>query len=364
MRMKVKEKKSTFTPLTIVLLCVLVLYALSMFYLLYWGVVTSLKINAAGFEASPFGLLPNIGKHYEAWVAQRDLMESLSRKELIQLYGPSAVKELNGIKGDITAIDNARNEMGVWMNFYAYKHVLQEFTMKVSSYPGHVGRDVPMWQMYVYSFLYAGGCAFVSTFIPCITAYACARFKYKFSRFMHTLVVVVMMIPIVGSLPSEMALAQALGVYNEIWGLWIMKANFLGLYFLMFYDVSKALPASFSEAAKIDGANNFQIFFKISMPLIRNTFFTVLLIRFIGFWNDYQTPMVFMPSFPTVALGLNSLVSKAGDNNLGEAQGGFRLEDIPSKMAAVVLAATPVCILFAIFQKRLLGNLTMGGVKG
>ena len=94
MRMKVKEKKSTFTPLTIVLLCVLVLYALSMFYLLYWGVVTSLKINAAGFEASPFGLLPNIGKHYEAWVAQRDLMESLSRKELIQLYGPSAVLEL------------------------------------------------------------------------------------------------------------------------------------------------------------------------------------------------------------------------------------------------------------------------------
>lgn len=364
MRMKVKEKKSTFTPLTIVLLCVLCLYALSMFYLLYWGVVTSLKANAAGFEVSPFGLFPGLEKHYNEWVEQLAFMQSLSRSELKELYGASWREKYNALSGDIVSIDNVRNEMGIWMNFYAYKHVLQEFTMNVSSYPGHVGREVPMWQMYVYSFLYAGGCAFVSTAVPCIAAYACARFKYRFSRFMHTLVVVVMMIPIVGSLPSEIALAQSLGVYNEIWGLWIMKANFLGLYFLMFYDVCKALPSSFSEAAKIDGANNFQIFFKISLPLIRNTFFTVLLIRFIGFWNDYQTPMVFMPSFPTVALGLNSLVSKAGDNNLGESAGGFRLEDIPSKMAAVVLAATPVCILFAVFQKRLLGNLTMGGVKG
>lgn len=362
--MKIKEKKNTFTPLTVVLLCILILYCLSMFYLLYWGVITSLKANAAGYEAAPFGLLPNLTKHYFSWVEKRDALQALSLPELITQYGPAGINMLNELNGNITSLENVRNEMGSWMNFYAYKHVLQEFTMKVSSYSGHAGREVPMWQMYVYSFLYAGGCAFVSTAVPCIAAYACARFKFRFSRFMHTLVVVVMMIPIVGSLPSEIALAQSLGVYNEIWGLWIMKANFLGLYFLMFYDVCKALPTSFSEAAKIDGANNFQIFFKISLPLIRNTFFTVLLIRFIGFWNDYQTPMVFMPSFPTIALGLNSLVSTAGKSTDVEESGGFRMVDMPSKMAAVVLAATPVCILFAIFQNRLLGNLTMGGVKG
>ena len=64
MKMKIREKKSTFTPLTIVLLCILILYALSMFYLLYWGVITSLKANAAGYEASPFGLFPSLEKHY------------------------------------------------------------------------------------------------------------------------------------------------------------------------------------------------------------------------------------------------------------------------------------------------------------
>jgi ABC-type glycerol-3-phosphate transport system permease component len=167
-----------------------------------------------------------------------------------------------------------------------------------------------------------------------------------------------MMIPIVGSLPSEIKMAQATGVMNQIWGLWIMRANFLGLYFLVFYDVCKALPTSFSEAAKIDGANNFQIFFQIAMPLIKNTFMTILLIKFIAFWNDYQAAMVFMPSYPTVAFGLNRIMNINADSTR------YNHQMIPARLSAVVMTATPVCILFAIFQKRLLGNLTVGGVKG
>ena len=137
-----------------------------------------------------------------------------------------------------------------------------------------------------------------------------------------------------------------------------MRANFLGLYFLVFYDVCKALPTSFSEAAKIDGANNFQIFFQIALPLLKNTFLTILLIRFVFFWNDYQTPMVFMPSYPTIAIGLNTIMNTNADPL------HFDHTPIPSRMAAVVMTALPVCVLFAIFQQRLLGNLTVGGVKG
>ncbi len=356
---KIKEKRSTFTPLTIVLLGVLILYCLSMFYLLAWGIITSLKANTAGYQASPFGFFPNFEKYYYQYTSKIAELQALPPAQL----GPAGRGELNKLGIFKVSLENVKNEMGGLMHFYTYKHIFQEFTYTTIEYKNHPGGEIAMWKMYVYSLLYAGGCAFVSTFVPCIAAYACARFKYKFSRFMHTLVVVVMMIPIVGSAPSEIALSKSLGIFNEIWGLWIMKANFLGLYFLMFYDICKSLPGSFSEAAKIDGANNYQIFFQIAMPLIKNTFFTVLLIRFIGFWNDYQTPMVYMPSYPTIALGLNSLIAKAGDS-VSQGESGFDLTAVPSKMAAVVFAATPVCILFAVFQNRLLGNLTMGGVKG
>lgn len=357
MRQRIKEKKNSFTPLTVVLLVLLILYCLSMFYLLAWAVITSLKANTVVYEESRFGFFFSFKKYYIKYVNELQALEALARPTIKER------SRITTLGTYIVSLENLKNEMGSWMFVYTYKHVLQEFTYTTIEYHNHPGATVYMWQMYVYSLLYAGGCALVSTFVPCIAAYACARFNYKFSRFMHTLVIVVMMIPIVGSAPSEIALAKSLGLFNEIWGLWIMKANFLGLYFLVFYDICKALPTSFSEAAKMDGANNYQIFFQIAMPLIKNTFFTVLLIRFIGFWNDYQTPMVYMPSYPTVAFGLNTLVSKAG-NSVNEKETGFSLDAVPSKMAAVVLTATPVCILFAIFQNRLLGNLTMGGVKG
>jgi ABC-type maltose transport system permease subunit len=82
------------------------------------------------------------------------------------------------------------------------------------------------------------------------------------------------------------------------------------------------------------------------------------LIKFIAFWNDYQAAMVFMPSYPTVANGLNTIMNTNADSTR------YNHTMTPARMAAVVMTATPVCILFAFFQKRLLGNLTVGGVKG
>ena len=339
MAVKVKEKKSTFTPLTIALLVFLCIYCLSLFYLLAWGLFTSFKVNDDIFRENPAGFFTDYLAYLSKWKA------SISLDDMDKAYYlEQALADVNNQK---------------WLlPFHTYKNMFTQFVMDTDPMPGMDPRKVGMPEMYLYSLLYAGGCSLAATFVPCITAYACARFNYRFSRFVHTMVIIIMMIPIVGSMPSEIKVAQATGVMNQIWGLWIMRANFLGLYFLVFYDVCKALPASFSEAAKIDGANNFQIFFQIAMPLIKNTFMTVLLIKFIAFWNDYQAAMIFMPSYPTVAIGLNKIMNINADSTR------YNHQMVPARMAAVVMTATPVCILFAIFQKRLLGNLTVGGVKG
>ena len=331
---KIKEKKNKFTPLTCVLLVLLIVYCLILFYLLSWSVITSFKVNRAIYELDPYGFLINFDKYANSFDANTD-------------YGALNILALNKAKEDGPLI------------FYTFRYVMQEFFMPTATMGNIPAREVDMISMYVNTLLYASGCAFGATFVPCIAAYACARFNYKFSKFIHTLIIVVMMIPIVGSLPSEIEVARTFGVMNSIWGLWIMKANFLGIYFLVFYDIFKGLPVAFTEAAKIDGANNFQILFKIAMPLIKNTFLTVLLIKFITFWNDYQSPMVFMPSFPTIANGLNHIM-----NLNANAEQSSKYTEVPMRMAMVILTATPVTILFMIFQKRLLGNLTMGGVKG
>ena len=161
-----------------------------------------------------------------------------------------------------------------------------------------------------------------------------------------------MIVPIVGSLPSELKVAYALGFHNHIWGLWIMAANMQGLYFFVMYSAFKAMPMGYSEAAKIDGANNGQILVKIALPLIKNLFLTVLLINFVEYWNNYQSPKVYLPYYPTLGY---TLFYYFNSNKF----------DVVAKVIALAfIVASPVLVLFLIFQDRLMGNLTMGGLKG
>lgn len=214
------------------------------------------------------------------------------------------------------------------------------------------GKTVGFFPILGNSLLYAIGCAFFKTLVPCLTAYSCAKFNFKTSKIVYTIVLITMIVPIVGSLPSELKVAYALGFHNHIWGLWIMAANMQGLYFFVMYSAFKAMPMGYSEAAKIDGANNGQILVKIALPLIKNLFLTVLLINFVEYWNNYQSPKVYLPYYPTLGY---TLFYYFNSNKF----------DVVAKVIALAfIVASPVLVLFLIFQDRLMGNLTMGGLKG
>ena len=122
--------------------------------------------------------------------------------------------------------DFRTNAIGMPEKFvWNYTFVYTKFYVSVLTESGM--EVVYMETMFVYSILYSLGCAFFQTLVPCITAYLCARFNYKFSKIVYTAVIVVMILPIVGSLPAELQMAKNTGLYDSIWGLWIMKANFL-----------------------------------------------------------------------------------------------------------------------------------------
>ena len=233
-----------------------------------------------------------------------------------------------------------------------YSQVYEQFVIPIFTDAGTV--HIQMSEMLINSLLYAVGCAFFSTLLPCITSYLCARYDYLLSKIIYVIVIVTMILPIVGSLPSEIRMARAVGAFDHIWGMWLLKANFLGLYFIVFYNQFKGIPNAYAESATIDGAGNWSILLRIMLPLARNTFFTVMLIRFIEFWNDYQTPLIYLPTKPTISLGVYHMAY----TTLNE------LSTIPMRMTAAVIAMVPIMILFLCCHKRLLGNLTIGGIKG
>lgn len=236
--------------------------------------------------------------------------------------------------------------------FSNYSYVWQNFA--VTTIDG-LGRKVSI-DIYAQTFntlLYAVGGGFVTTVCCCIVAYLSAKFKYMFSEIVYVIVVVTMVVPIVGSTPAMLKFLKWSGLYDTWFGAYVMKFNFLGLYFLIFHGVFRGISPEYSEAATLDGANEYQIFFKIMFPLVATMFNTVFLIQFIAYWNDYTMALLYMPTHPTLAYGVYYM-STSNINGLSS---------VPMRMVSCVILALPLTIFFVAFRDKLVGNVTLGGVK-
>lgn len=268
----------------------------------------------------------------------------------LSLFLPSFWAFLTSFKGNIAYLSDPLGFPKVW-KWENIRVALDYYVVQVNA-GGNI-TDIYIELMFLYSILYAVGSAFASAFVACITAYVTARFDFKFNKVIYAVVIVTMTLPIVGSLPSELQLLKALGLYNHIFGLWICKANFLGMYYLVFFAAFKSVPKDYFEAAYIDGASQLTVMFRIAFPLVRNTFLTIMLIKFVEFWNDYTVTITYMPSIPTVAFGLYeySVSAKPAINNT------------PMRLAGCYILIVPVLAVFLIFRNRLMDNISMGGIK-
>ena len=309
-KMKTKERRKNSVGLIVVALVVLGAYTLTMIIPMYWALLNSLK------SANDFSMKGIDGT-------------------INCLFGFPQLHVLD-------------DSSSAW-HFDNYVKVFSAMSVQVQT------RDVYALEMMAYSLLYALGATFVSLTAHFLVAYACAKYEFKLGKIIYAFVVVAMILPIVGALPSEIRMMHVLGLYDNYFGVLFMKSGFLGMNFLIFYATFKSIPNSFAEAARIDGAGHFSIMFKIILPLSINTVIAVGLLLFIEFWNDYYTPMIYLPSMPTVALGLYK-VQYAVATEISQS--------VPMKLAACFIVAAPMIVLFVAFKKKIIGNIMVGGLKG
>ena len=292
------RKKTEINPLMIILGIILALYSLSIIVSLFWGLITSFKDNFGDFYTNKLGF---------------------PKEWLFSNY----ISAFEHFEAKVQTIDGGYK----WCNFL---------------------------DMFKNSLLYAVGCSFFSTFIPCITGYAMAKFKFRFSNFLYIVVLMTMALPIVGNLASEINVVRSIGLYDTFISVWIMSANFAGQFTLVFYAAFKGISDGYSEAAEIDGASEFGIMIRIMIPLVINTFGAIMLIRFITYWNEYESAMIYLKSHPTIAYGLWSF-----NNDTVRGMNG-----VPMKLTGCMILLMPVLVIFLIFQDKLMGNVSMGGLKG
>ena len=292
----------TFTPFGFISFIVLALYAVSLLFPLIWSVITSFR------EPTRFLIDKFMG--FGMWP---------------QEWGNPLTWENNYAK--------------VFKNFGLIKYI--------DKVPTKIGFAEQLGN----SILYSIGSAILGTATSLLVAYAASVFKFRACKVVYTIVIIQMILPIVGSFPSEIKMMTSLGLFDTMIGAWIMKTYVSGLHFLIFYSSFKLIPKEYAEAAELDGAGNLRIMWNVLFPFVKGSIFTIFLLKFIGFWNDYQTPLLYMPSLPTLAYGVYDFTR------------GSITSDTPTQLAATMLMAVPLFIIFIAFQKRLLGDLSVGGLK-
>ena len=214
-----------------------------------------------------------------------------------------------------------------------------------------------MFHMLGFSVLYSVGSSFVTVFFTTCMAYVLSKYKFFGRNFIYNLGIVVMIVPIIGSLPSAMVVRSTLKVYDNML-LHILTSPstcFSGMNFLLLYGAFKSLPWDYAEAVFIDGGNDFTAFFRMYLPMILPTDVVIFVLSFLGSWNDYQTFMLWLPSTPNLAYGLYQFQ--------GQSRALFKASTVEI-MAGFSLVIIPTVLLYVCSQRLILSKFTVGGLKG
>ena len=154
-----------------------------------------------------------------------------------------------------------------------------------------------------------------------------------------------------GMIPTYLVVRYT-GLLNTFWAMILPRA--VGAYYIiLMMNFMKGLPEAISESAFIDGAGDYVVFFKIMLPMAIPGLVSVAILSAIGVWNDYFTIYMFAPSKVTIAVGLQGLISRMQYK-----------ANYPLLFAAMIMSIIPVIAIFSIFQKTIMQNTTIGGVKG
>ncbi len=195
------------------------------------------------------------------------------------------------------------------------------------------------------------GNIFLQTISALTFTYVVARFKFPGRDAIYWVVIARMMITLVGTMPGTYRLYIDLGIYDSPLILITQLSGTAN--FLIYYATWKGVPNSYAEAGYMDGAGHIRIFFSVMLPQIKGIVLATAITSFIANWNEYMFPLLYLPSYPTIASGIYSYQVEFA-----------RQLNYPMLFAALTMTMIPCIAVFCIFQENFLSINIGGGLKG
>jgi N-acetylglucosamine transport system permease protein len=205
------------------------------------------------------------------------------------------------------------------------------------------------------SLIVVTGSVFLTLFCSSMTAYVLARYEFPLNRPIFYLFMVGLLFPVFLALVPLFFVVQDLHLLGTYQGL-ILVYTAYSLPFSIFFLTSffRTLPSELAEAAIIDGASHYRVFFNIMLPLAKPGLVAIGIFNVLGQWNQFILPLVLNPNPDKYLLsqGLAFLAIQQGYDN-----------DYSALFAALTITMVPTLVVYIIFQRRLEGGLTAGALK-
>ncbi|MCH5171597.1 MAG: carbohydrate ABC transporter permease [Erysipelotrichales bacterium] len=228
-----------------------------------------------------------------------------------------------------------------------------EFGNYITTLTKSISGDDNILSMIFYSVLLTVLGTIVNVFFSACAAYVVAKYEFPGKKLLFSLAIFAMVVPIVGTLPAQVRFMEMLHLDDSVIGVLFLYSGAFGFNFILLHSAFQSISWNYAEAAQMDGAGHFSIFFKVMIPMCKGPIISCCILQAITLWNDYSTPFLFLKSHKTLAVGLQSI--QAGLANS---------QEYPIMFAAIIISILPVLILYAAFQKKIIENTVAGGLKG
>lgn len=213
-------------------------------------------------------------------------------------------------------------------------------------------RGTPVLRWFGNSMLAALANAALVVTTSALAAYALARMRFAGQRLVFGLIIATLFVPPVILIIPNYLIVGELGWLNTLLAVIVpTAASAFGVFFLRQFFLG--IPVELEEAARLDGANQWQTFWRVVLPLSRPALATLALLSFLTNWNDFLWPIyvLFSPEIQTLPAGLSTLQSA----------NAVRYDLL---MAGAVVASVPVLVLFVFLQRYLIEGVARSGLKG
>jgi multiple sugar transport system permease protein len=218
------------------------------------------------------------------------------------------------------------------------------------------------WRWMVNSAIYSSAVSVGSTLLSGMVGYVLAKYAFPGKRVLFWAVLSALMVPQSVLVIPIFIVESTLHLVDTYYGLILaLLVNPFGVYFTSVY-IADSVPTEIIEAAEVDGSSDIRTFFAIVTRMITPGLVTLLLISFVGTWNNFFLPLALLSNshlFP-VTVGLNLMLSLLGGNISDGGGPGL----YPLIVMGAFLSVLPMLVLFPVLRKYIASGLTLGSVKG